>query len=59
MLANRCSDHVCQTDKGVFVMLYMAENIKDVVVSLNDLEKMIPGPCGNEDAFPASRIIEV
>ncbi|KAI8644668.1 hypothetical protein BD408DRAFT_450647 [Parasitella parasitica] len=58
-LATRCSEHPCETDKAVFIMLYMADHIKNVVVSPSDLDKMIPGPCGNEASFPVSRIIEI
>ncbi|CEP18348.1 hypothetical protein [Parasitella parasitica] len=58
-MAQKCSERTCETDKAIFTMLYMADHIKNVVVSQRDLDKMIPGPCGNEDSFPVSRIIEI
>lgn len=49
---------VCQADKGIFALLYLSDNI-ETKVTIDDMEKLIQGPCGNELLFPAARIIEV
>lgn len=49
---------ICQADKGIFMMLYLSDNI-ETKVTMDDIQKPIRGPCGPELIFPASRIIEV
>lgn len=57
-LLSRSSDLICQADKGVFVLLYVSDHI-ETTVSVDDMEKYIQGPCGQEVVFPAARIIEI
>lgn len=45
-------------DKGLFVLLYFSDNI-DVRVTMDDIEKDIHGPLGNEFDFPVSRILQI
>ncbi|KAI8071897.1 hypothetical protein BDF21DRAFT_80591 [Thamnidium elegans] len=54
----RSNDMICQTDKGIFTILYLSDNIQ-TKVNMDDIQKPIQGPCGSELVFPASRIIEV
>jgi hypothetical protein len=54
----RSNEMICHADKGIFVLLYLADNIQ-TTVSVDDMEKYIQGPCGGEIVFPAARIIEV
>ncbi|CAO3613360.1 unnamed protein product [Mucor hiemalis] len=57
-LLTRSSELICQADKGAFVLLYLSDHIK-TTVSVEDMEKYIQGPCGQELVFPAARIIEI
>ncbi|KAI9356382.1 hypothetical protein BD770DRAFT_106284 [Pilaira anomala] len=54
----RSNEMVCQADKGIFTLLYLSDNI-ETKVTMEDMEKLIQGPCGNELLFPAARIIEI
>lgn len=47
-------------DKGIFVLLFMSQGIDDhVKVSMDMLDKRIPGPCAALPAIPVSNIIQV
>ena len=50
--------HIQETDKGIFAMLYLADNI-EATVSMDDVEKEIQGPLGYQSTFPVSQIILV
>ncbi|CAO3704118.1 unnamed protein product [Rhizopus stolonifer] len=54
----RPSEMINHVDKGVFVLLYFSDNI-DVMVTMDDIEKDIHGPLGNESFFPVSRILQI
>lgn len=46
-------------DKGIFVLLFMSQGLKDVKVSMDMLGTRIPGPCADQSAITVSSVIQV
>ncbi|CAO0792451.1 unnamed protein product [Mucor circinelloides] len=58
-LALKCQDHICMADKGIFVLLFMSQGLKDVKVSMDMLGTRIPGPCADQSAITVSSVIQL
>ncbi|OAD08270.1 hypothetical protein MUCCIDRAFT_105228 [Mucor lusitanicus CBS 277.49] len=59
-LCLKCQEQICMADKGIFVLLFMSQGIDDhVKVSMDMLDKRIPGPCAALPAIPVSNIIQL
>ncbi|KAI8352158.1 hypothetical protein EDC96DRAFT_485259 [Choanephora cucurbitarum] len=52
------SKNVQETDKGVFVMLYLSDNMKPTV-AMDSIDKKIEGPLGYQSEFLVSQIVQV
>ncbi|GAN01173.1 hypothetical protein MAM1_0005c00604 [Mucor ambiguus] len=58
-LCLKCQDQICMADKGIFVLLFMSQGIDHVKVSMDMLDKWIPGPCADQPAITASSVIQL
>ncbi|KAK4510868.1 Aldo_ket_red domain-containing protein [Mucor velutinosus] len=58
-LCLKCQDQICMADKGIFVLLFMSQGIDHVRVSMDMLDKQIPGPCAGQPAITSSSAIQL